>query len=384
MENAQAGGNLGIGYVVAVKLQGLKIAKARGKYYVYVRATGKKILNGFEGDKDALKKRLAMPDMIGIYNAQRKRDLQSFPDGTLGWLVAWFIDADQCPEFKALAESTREGYKESLKWLEPEYDTELNAISETSLYSVRDQCAKEKWNDFADRTMTALSTMFRAAVKRGKMANNPAKDIERLRKPNKNANREWRPNEWNAAWNAATLKQKIVMMLARHIGYRGQSIVKTQWSHYQSDDDYGMCFRFTHKKNDEIHWIPAPIELQTFLGSLTQTSTFIAVKNNGMPWRDEEQLQKSFSNFTASLVKRGLVEPGLTLHGLRVTFSAAIKRDALKRKEAIPSNAAVAAALGDRDERMGAHYTRHVENEIKVIEAFPKPNLPLGKDKGET
>jgi hypothetical protein len=37
------------------------------------------------------------------------------------------------------------------------------------------------------------------------------------------------------------------------------------------------------------------------------------------------------------------------------------------------TNAAVAAALGDRDERIGEHYTRHVENEINVIQAFQKP-----------
>jgi integrase len=61
-----------------------------------------------------------------------------------------------------------------------------------------------------------------------------------------------------------------------------------------------------------------------------------------------------------------LVGEGLTLHGLRVTYAAALKRDG-----ANTSN--VAAALGDRDERMGAHYTRHVENETRVIQAFGKP-----------
>jgi hypothetical protein len=49
-----------------------------------------------------------------------------------------------------------------------------------------------------------------------------------------------------------------------------------------------------------------------------------------------------------------------------VTYAAALKRGG-----ANTSN--VAAALGDRDERMGAHYTRHVENEARVIQAFGKP-----------
>jgi hypothetical protein len=66
--------------------------------------------------------------------------------------------------------------------------------------------------------------------------------------------------------------------------------------------------------------------------------------------------------------KKGVVQPGLTVHGLRVSFAAGIKR---KRRRAV-SNAEVAAALGDRDERMGAHYTRHVENELKVVQALSR------------
>ena len=42
-----------------MRLKGLKIARARGKYYVYVRSTGYLLLKGFDGNKDALLKRLA-------------------------------------------------------------------------------------------------------------------------------------------------------------------------------------------------------------------------------------------------------------------------------------------------------------------------------------
>jgi integrase len=124
--------------------------------------------------------------------------------------------------------------------------------------------------------------------------------------------------------------------------------------------------------------VPASQDLQGFLDELTRTSTCIATKHNGAPWRDEEQLQKAFSNFISKIEREGLVDPGLTLHGLRVTYAASIKRQAQKRKTSV-DNAAVAAALGDRDERMGAHYTRHVENEFKVIQAFPKPKRSRAK-----
>lgn len=355
--------------MVKVRLEGLKIARARGKYYVYDRASGDPILKGFEGDKDALLRRLAEPDMIGAYNARRRRKAaRSYPEHTLGWLVAWFTDPQQCPAFANLSEVTRTDYKDRLNYLEPEFDFPLKDLTPAGLYAARDRCVKDRWPAFADKMVTALSSMFGQAVQRGKMASNPAKGIARASKPNPNANREWRPGEWDTVFARAPLKFQIVMMIARHAGYRGQSIVRVQWSNYQHDPKYKKCFRATHKKNLEQHWVPATPGLQDFLKGLTRTSLHIATKHNGAPWRDEEQLQKAFSNFIGALAKKGLVEPGLTLHGLRVSFAAGIKR---KRKGV--SNAAIAAALGDRDERMGGHYTRHVENEFRVIEAFPAP-----------
>jgi hypothetical protein len=110
-----------------------------------------------------------------------------------------------------------------------------------------------------------------------------------------------------------------------------------------------------------VHWLPAAPELEIFLENLDQTSPFIAVRYNGEPWESEEQLQKQSSNFIAKLKKKGVIGEGLTLHGLRATFAAEIKRVTGANDDQ------VAAALGDRDARMGAHYTRHVEQENKII-----------------
>ncbi len=131
--------------MVKVRLRGLKITRPKGKYYVYVRATGEALLKGFAGDKAALIKRLEQPDLIGAYNGRRQRGPKSYAEKTLGWLVAWYRDPDQCPEYKALADSTRENYDAALIWLEPEYDALLESITQAALYEVRDRCAKEKW-----------------------------------------------------------------------------------------------------------------------------------------------------------------------------------------------------------------------------------------------
>ncbi len=349
--------------MVKVRLEGLKIVRAKGKYYVYVRATGEALLRGFEGDDEALRKRLAKPDMLGAYNVRRKRDPKSYPEQTLGWLVAWYTDPEKCPAFKDLAASTKDNYLDVLAWLEPEYDCPLASITQADIYEVRDRCVNEKWAAFADTMTDALSSMFTQAVKRGKMPGNPAYAIDKAHKPNPNANREWRPEEWATVMERAPMALKITYMLARYVGYRSQSTVAVRWTNYQQDPRFGMCFRMKHKKNDEDHWLPAAPELQTFLAAIKVRTTdgHIALKRNGQPWANEEQLQKRSSNFLTGLARKGLVGSGLTEHGLRSTFAAEIKRVTGANDDQ------VAAALGDRDTKMGRHYTRHVEQENKII-----------------
>ena len=349
-----------------MKLEGLKIYRSKGKFYVYVRSTGAKLVTGFDGGQAALMKLLATPEIIGAYNVKRGRDKHSYPDRTLGWLVAWFTDPDQCERFKKLAPDTRQRYRNCLACLAKVYDTPLDEIRTHDVVLARDLVEKEKWPAFADRMVTALSTMFSLAVERGWMAINVAQGIKRTYTSNKSANREWRPDEWETVMARAPAHLKIAYMLARHLGYRSQSTVAVTWADYQPDPRFGMCFRMTHRKNGEQHWLPASPELQAFLAAIKVRSATgpIAVRHNGKPWESAEQLQKQSSNFLTKLASKGLVGSGLTEHGLRVTFAAEIKRITGA------NDSQVAAALGDRDSRMGAHYTRHVEQEARIIEVF--------------
>lgn len=359
--------------VVKVTVKGLKIARnPRGRYYVYLRATGEAILRNFEGDREALEKRLGEPDLLGLWNARRPRADRTYPEKTLGWLVAWFMDPER-PEWKELSPSTQDEYRARFSWLETEFDAPLDTITTASLYETRDTCAAKKWPAYADKMMTALSSMFNAAVARKIIPSNPAVGIKSVYKPNKNANREWRPAEFEAVMRLAPISLRTPYMIARYLGYRSQSIVAVCWSDYQDDPAYGKCFRFTHDKNDEAHWLPAAPELQAYLASLKVRLAEgpIAIRRNGEPWESAEQLQKQSSNFLKRLERKGIVGKGLTEHGLRATFAASIKREAFERDDRA-TDEEVAAALGDRDPRMGAHYSRHVENEIKVIQAFGK------------
>jgi len=199
------------------------------------------------------------------------------------------------------------------------------------------------------------------------MLSNPAIGIDKVHTADPNANREWSPAEWADAIALAPVEIAIPMMLARHAGYRGQTIAKLQWKHYQDDvrSESGKCFRIVVRKNKEPTWIPATPDLRAFLDGLNRTSLNIATRADGTLWEDEKQMQSAVSHFLRGIEATTAVEPGATLHGLRVSYAAEKGRDG-------SDNSEVAAALGDRSDAMGRHYTRHVTAESKVIRAFAR------------
>jgi len=371
--------------MVMVKLERLKIANARGKYYVYRRATGEKLISGFVGTKADLEREMASPEFLAAYNRPRKRvtPASEFPVTTLGGLVHWFTNGDVdrkdaggaegadaedgYPKWKKLARATRQDYLEAFEYLRPEFDIALTDINQSDLYDLRDKCANHKWPRFADQMISALSSMFSQGVKRGNrtgMVLNPCRGMDKAHASDPNSNREWFPEEWPAAFDAAPMEIKIALMLARFGGLRGQSLVAVGWNQYVPHDLTGACFRLVTRKNKRSLFLPAMQELQAFLSGLNRSSTLIAVRDDGTPWPGEKEMQTRVSHYLRGLERNGLIGAGTTLHGLRVSYAAWWKRTGGA------SNSEVADLLGDESESMGKHYTRHVDAESNVIRAF--------------
>jgi site-specific recombinase XerD len=370
--------------VARVRLDALHIIQARGKWYVYRRATRESLIKGFNGSRDELLREMSKPDFIATYNRPRKRrePASDFSSDTLGGFVNWFTNgdidrtaderkaedrfgADGYPKWKKLAAATRQDYLEAFEYLRNEFDIPLADITQPDLYDLRDKCANQKWPRFADQMIAALSSMFRQAVKRGKMTINPCRDMDKAHEADPNANREWFSDEWLAALDRAPMEIKIALMLARYGGLRGQSIVAVGWKQYRPHNLTGMGFHFVTRKNKNGVFVPAMQELQDFLATLTRSSTLIAVRYNGAPWASEKDLQTRVSHWLRDREREGLVGAGTTLHGLRVSYAAWWKRNGANNSE-------VADLLGDKSERMGAHYTRHVDSEANVIRAFER------------
>jgi len=349
--------------VVTVKVTGLNIVKARGKWYVYVRATGERLLGPIEGEKADVIARIERKDFVQKWNNRRPDEQKaSYEDGTLGSLVRWY--QLECPNYLKLSGATKDDYTKAFTYLRPCFHFELDGISTSELYALRDRCSIEKWPRFADKMISAVSSMFTQAVKRQKMRSNPALGIDKVHSADPNANREWQPWEWQYIRDNAPAYLLTPMIIARHAGYRGQTLVKLGWKDIAPHPVHGWnCFRKVTKKNQENTMVPLVAELQEYLDKLDKTALMICTRQDGTPWDDEKQMQTAVSHYLREMEEKGLIGSGTTLHGLRTSYAADLARNGADTGD-------VAAALGDKSERMGAHYTRHVENETKVIRAF--------------
>jgi hypothetical protein len=353
--------------VVTVKVTGLNIVKARGKWYVYLRATGERLLGPIEGERSDVIALIEEKPFVAKWNSRRPETRpRSYEDGTLGALVLWF--ETECPKYQTLSDATKKDYTAAFAHLRGIFDTPLDDFTTADLYELRDQCAKEKWPRFADKMISAISSMFTQAVKRRKMKINPALGIDKAHTSDPNANREWYLEEWDYVRLNAPRYLLTPMMIARHAGYRGQTIVKLRWNDYGPHPQHGWkCLRKVARKNNERTMIPVVDDLQDHLDGLERTALEICTRQDGTPWDDEKQMQTAVSHYLRDLERDGHIRAGTTLHGLRTTYAADLKRHGADTGD-------VAAALGDKSERMGAHYTRHVENEAKVIRAFASKN----------
>jgi integrase len=374
--------------VVKVRFEGLNITNGRGRWYVYRRATGEVLIKGFDGTREDLERKLAEPEFVQIYNRPRVRRKPSsdFSIETLGGFIHWYTngaidqategEVDGFPKWWKLAQATRDDYLAAFEYLRDEFDILLKDVTQPDLYDTRDKCANKKWPRFADKMIAALSSMFRQAVKRGKMPFNPCLGMDKAHKADPNANREWEPEEWQFARDNAPLEVKICLFLARYAGLRGQTLVEINRKHFKPHPLTGQAVRYKARKNNKFVTLPVLPELQDFMAELKvqRADGLIALRDDGTAWESEKDMQTRVSHWLRDRERDGLIGAGTTLHGLRVSYAAWWKRTAGA------SNSEVADLLGDESESMGKHYTRHVDSENNINRAFNRVKQAVNND----
>lgn len=355
-----------------VKLSGLNIRKNKtGKWYVSYRKTGTALISGFEGSREELVRHMASTDFLNAYTvAQQAKGKRVYPDGTFGALIDWYETRDA---WTKLAPRTQADYLKARDFLEPTFPISYLEITGDDVLEMRDRAAETRYLKFSNDVVAYMSSVFREAKDARKLERNPAHGIKRLYKADKEANRAWKPHEWEAAWRIAPNHIKPALAIARWAGLRGQDIAVLQWANYREDKDLGRALVFTPLKNGEkVGEIELGVvaDLRAVLDPLAKgvlPSAPICRNSLGKQYPSENALRKVWQDFKASeAFTRALpASSDLTLHGLRVTYASELRENGFSDRE-------IADMLGDLTESMGKRYARGARMRKTSVRVFQK------------
>lgn len=339
-----------------VKVKGFKLFKDRhGKVRCYHRATGAPI--------DLEKHLLHSVEFLGecgrisaLYTPTEAKP------GSLGLLIKEYKAS---PSWQELQPKSREWYEMGFQYLKPINDTPLLRFNPPLIVKIRDKAYKKKSWYFANLVKTTLSTVFSWGTERGYIENNPAKQVKKIKRPKDKAraNRPWAENERDIVLDEADPHARPVLAAMLYVGIDPCDAVKMPKTKFN-----GEAFDFNRQKTGNPVWKPAPRALKQIISKMPKHDAITLFANSyGKPWT-KSGFDSYWHKLKKSLEKRGLIQIGLTLKGLRHTHATMIRESGGSHRE-------VADALGDKSEAMGAWYSRDAdlkEGQSKVIKAFDK------------
>jgi hypothetical protein len=213
---------------------------------------------------------------------------------------------------------------------------------------------------FANYVKAVLSIVFGMATERGHTQSNPAAHVRNIRRAKgaPEANRPWSDAERHATLDAAPDHIKPVLALMMFTGLGPKDALR---SFYR---DAEIATRRA-KTGEPVYW-PAAAPLRNVLASaVAHKALTLCVNSNGRPWT-ESGFRASWRHLRIQLERKGQIEPGLTLYGLRHTVDVILRECGFDERT-------IADALGQKTIEIARHHARGADLKPKmrgVVAAF--------------
>jgi integrase len=287
-----------------VRIRGVKRTRVKGRLYFYHRATKTRITA--PPGTAAFAAEVAKLDQTGSRRPGVER-------ATWGALVAAYRKS---PEFAGLAERTSSDYQKVFDYLAALDRMPITQLDGPAVIAIRDRAFAQRKRRFTNHVLQVLSTVLNWGQPRKLSAGYPLAGHKRIKIPRpekmRKANRPWTDAECDVVLNAATGGLKRGVALGMFACMRIGDAARVTWSIY---DGTNLEWR-QGKTGDEV-WVPADPELRALLDG-ARTAATIVTGVSGHPLTTAG-LAKAFRTLIKSLETEGLVQPGLTFHGMRHT-----------------------------------------------------------------
>lgn len=298
-------------------------------------------------------------------DAARRAPKPSSATGSVADLISEF---ERSPEWLGLADRTRADYGKVRDWF-LSYDAgpePARKLTQADCEQIIDVALRETHHRFAVYMLQYGRRLYnwkneKAARKKRFGDGNPWKDIRTPPKPRNLArrkqNRPWTPDEFVTVMDNASLGLSRVYALGL-CGFDGSTMYPLEWSDYRE----GVISADRHKTGVAGDTVIFDF-LRPLFDEAPRPSARICTNDTGNAFPSLNTLQTRSSEFLRGMARRGLVSPGLTLHGLRHTAGKALGEGGADLR-------AIQGLLRHKTERMALFYSREAEKSRAVARSL--------------
>jgi integrase len=294
---------------------------------------------------------------------------QESKPGTLGMLI---IKYRQSTRFRSeLAPRTRSDYQKCFDYLQAIGNTPLDRFTPPLIAKIRDKALEKHKFRFANYVRSVLSVIFDWGIEYGYTRDNPAAKVKPARRPKSlpDANRPWTDAERDAV--LAALPPHMVLPIALMMFYAldpqdALALPRTAIT------EKGLDTR--RNKTGRPIYLPLFEPVEAAMARAPRHDALTLCANIwGRPWT-YNGFSSSWAKFKGGLETDGIIQPGLTLKGLRHTVATILA-------EMGKDNGTIALVLGHATEAMAKHYSRRADMTKRARLAVTEFEAELNKRK---
>ena len=265
--------------------------------------------------------------------------------GTLGGLIQSYYETEH---FRNLSPTTRRDYRQCADFLEPIRDTPIHALDTPLVAGIHDKAAQKIGWRRANMLRTLLSEVFRFAIPKGLITANFATGVIPKPRPSNltYANRPWEAEECDTVLHHAPPHVRVVLAVLMNTGLDPSDALNLRRDQMDGETIWGL----RGKTGEEVA-IPIGGTLRAALDRTPKHDAPSLLANS----RGDQWTYNGFSTvwhrFKTGLEAEGLIQPGLTLKGLRHTVATTLREAGLDERR-------IADLLGQKSLSMARHYSR--------------------------
>jgi integrase len=349
----------------------IKRVVAKGRVYLYHRATGERVRA--EPDTEGFRLELDRLD--------RKAQAVQKGNGSLGQLCRAYLAS---PEFQAKAERTRLDYREVLHRLEPLYEQPVTTFDSAFTLKLRDKVFKKHGRRMANYVLQVLSLIFSWGLPRAYVKTNTIKGVPKVprAKGARKVNRPWEIEEFRIVLKEAKGGLKRAVALGGFAGVSEADVrsltlednIKQVTIIHKSKMVRVRLLEYVRQKTDT----PVSQTLHPELAEILEPvqSGLLVTGRKGKAYT-ENGFQSSFFKLIRKLTKEKKVKLGLTFHGLRHFVATKLADEGADAKT-------IASVLGQKTVQMAEHYSEEFDRKKRAQAGAKILSLTLSREQKES